>query len=99
MSLHKMAVEIFQTPTFAKKRKKLHKNQIKDLDKAIKIIVENPKIGTQKKGNLSDVWVYKFKIVKQENLLAYQWDSKTRKLITLGVHENFYRDVEHHFLQ
>ncbi len=45
-----MAEEIFQTPTFAKKIKKLHKNQIKDLDKAIKKIVENPKIGIQKKG-------------------------------------------------
>jgi mRNA-degrading endonuclease RelE of RelBE toxin-antitoxin system len=87
-------IEVLQTPMFAKRVKKLHKNQKKDLDKAITEIIKDPKIGTQKKGNLSDVWVYKFKMVKQENLLAYQWDSKTRKLIALGVHENFYRDIE-----
>ena len=33
-------------------------------------------------------------MVKQENLLAYQWDSKTRILVALGVHENFYKEIE-----
>ena len=94
MSSVKKEIEVLQTPVFAKRKKKLHKNQIKDLDKVIKEIIKNPEIGTRKKGNLSDVWVYKFKMVKQENLLAYQWDSETRKLVALGVHENFYRDIE-----
>jgi len=93
MNSGKVEIEVLQTPMFAKRRKKLHKNQIEDLDKAIKEIIKNPMIGTQKKGNLSDVWVYKFKMVKQENLLAYQWNPKTRKLLALGVHENFYRDI------
>ena len=93
MSSVKKKIEVLQTPMFAKRKKKLHKNQIKDLDKAITEIIKNPKIGTRKKGNLSDVWVYKFKMIKQENLLAYQWDPNTRKLIALGVHENFYRDI------
>ena len=73
MSSAKKEIEVLQTPMFAKRKKKLHKNQIKDMDKAITEIIKNPKIGTQKKGNLSDVWVYKFNMVKQENLLAYQW--------------------------
>lgn len=94
MNSGKIKIEVLQTPMFAKRRKKLHKNQIKDLDKAITEIIKNPMIGSQKKGNLSDVWVYKFKMVKQENLLAYQWDPKTRKILALGVHENFYRDIE-----
>ncbi len=94
MNSGKIEIEVLQTHVFAKRRKKLHKNQIKDLDKAITEISKNPMIGTQKKGNLSDVWIYKFKMVKQENLLAYQWDPKTRKLIALGVHVNFYRDIE-----
>ena len=94
MNSGKVEIEVLQTPVFTKRRKKLHKNQIKDLDKAITEISKNPMIGTQKKGNLSDVWIYKFKMVKQENLLAYQWDPKTRKLIALGVHVNFYRDIE-----
>ena len=91
MSSVKKEIEVLQTPMFVKRKKKLYKDQIKDLDKAIKEIIKNPEIGTQKKGNLSDVWVYKFKMVKQENLLAYQWDSKTRILVALGIHENFYK--------
>ena len=87
-------IEVLQTPLFVKIKKKLKKNQIKELDKAIRKIIDNPNIGQQKQGDLSDVWVYKFKMVKQEYLLAYQWDEKTRTLIALGVHENFYRDLK-----
>ena len=72
MSSVKKEIEVLQTPMFVKRKKKLYKDQIKDLDKAIKEIIKNPEIGTQKKGNLSDVWVYKFKMVKQENLLENQ---------------------------
>lgn len=75
-------------------RKKLKKNQIKDLDKAVREIVKYPEIGERKIGDLADIWVYKFRMVKQEYLLAYQWDSKKRILIALGVHENFYRDLK-----
>ena len=89
-----MSIEILQTPVFAKTKKKLNKNQIKDLDKAIRKIIDNPQIGQKKIGDISDVWVYKFRMAKQENLLAYQWDPKKRILIALGVHENFYRDLK-----
>ena len=35
--------KIFQTPTFVKNKKKLHKNQLSELDTAIRAIyVENP---------------------------------------------------------
>lgn len=87
-------IQVFQTPLFSKIKKKLKKNQIKDLDNAIREIIKNPEIGEQKKGDLADVWVYKFRMVDRENLLAYQWDEKTRTLISLGVHENFYRDIK-----
>ena len=87
-------IQVFQTPLFSKIKKKLKKNQIKDLDNAVREIIKNPEIGEQKKGDLSDVWVYKFRMVDRENLLAYQWDAKTRTLISLGVHENFYRDIK-----
>jgi glutamine amidotransferase-like uncharacterized protein len=73
-------IQVFQTPLFSKIKKKLKKNQIKDLDNAVR--------------DLADVWVYKFRMVDRENLLAYQWDEKTRTLIALGVHENFYRDIK-----
>ena len=87
-------IQVFQTPLFSKIKKKLKKNQIKDLDNAVREIIKNPKLGEQKKGDLADVWVYKFRMVDRENLLAYQWDEKTRTIISLGVHENFYRDIK-----
>jgi len=87
-------IQIFQTNLFKKQKKKLKKNQIQDLDKAIKSLVNNPKLGKQKKGNLTTIWVYKFSMVNQKYLLAYQWDEKTRTLIAIDVHENFYRDLK-----
>ena len=72
----------------------LKKNQIDDLDKAIKSLKENPNLGQQKTGDLSKVWVYKFSMLNQQYLLAYSWEEKSRTLITLGVHENFYRDLK-----
>jgi hypothetical protein len=87
-------MEILQTPIFARQKKKLKKNQIIDLDKAVREIVKHPEIGERKIGDLADIWVYKFRMVKQEHLLAYQWDSEKRILIALGVHENFYRDLK-----
>jgi mRNA-degrading endonuclease RelE of RelBE toxin-antitoxin system len=87
-------IQVFQTPLFSKIKKKLKNNQVKDLDNAVREIIKNPELGEQKKGDLADVWVYKFRMVDQENLLAYQWDEKTRTLIALGVHENFYRDIK-----
>ena len=87
-------IQVFQTSLFSKIKKKLKKNQIKDLDNAVREIIKNPELGEQKKGDLADVWVYKFRMIDRENLLAYQWDEKTRTLISLGVHENFYRDIK-----
>ena len=89
-----MDIKILQTPIFTKQKKKLKKNQIKDLDEAVQEIVKHPEIGERKIGDLADIWVYKFRMVKQEHLLAYQWNSAKRILIALGVHENFYRDLK-----
>ncbi len=88
-----MAVQILQTPLFIRQKKKLNKKQVKELDKAVKTITKNPNAGEQKKGNLSCIWVYKFKITNQLYLLAYERDNKSRILIALGVHENFYRNL------
>ena len=87
-------MEILQTPIFARQKKKLKNNQIIDLDKAVREIVKHPEIGERKIGDIADIWVYKFRMVKQEHLLAYQWNSEKRILIALGVHENFYRDLK-----
>ena len=88
--------EILQTPTFKKAVKRLHQNQKADLDQAIKQLIENPRLGEQKKGNLAFLFVHKFKMVKQLTLLGYSYQegTVTLELIALGAHENFYRDLK-----
>ena len=83
-------INVLQTNSFEKIIKKLHKNQKQDLDKAIIVIVEAPSVGELKKGDLSSIRVYKFKMVNQPTLLAYQFneDHLTLILLTLGSHEN-----------
>ncbi len=87
-------IQVFQKPLFKRAYKKLHINQKKSVNQAIHEIVENPMIGIQKKGDLAGVFVHKFDCVNQQFLLAYQWNPKTRILLALGVHENFYRDLK-----
>lgn len=89
----KKKVKVFQTNLFSKKIKKLSKKQKKDLDGAVQKIVKDPTIGVEKRGDLSGVFVYKFKSSTQLLLLAYEWDEESRTLLMIGVHENFYRDI------
>ena len=89
-----MEITVLQTTLFARQKKKLKKNRIQALDNAIREICQDPLIGVEKKGDLKGVFVYKFKILRQEYLLAYEWNVRTRTLIALGVHENFYRDLK-----
>ncbi len=58
--------------------------------------MEEPTIGERKKGDLSFLRVYKFKMVKQLTLLGYSYEdgTVTLELIALGPHENFYRDIK-----
>jgi len=89
-------MKIFQTRSFIKALKKLHDNQKKCLDEAVRALCKNPLCGELKKGNLSGVRVYKFQMVSLLTLLAYQYDAQTKELILLkiGSHENFYRDLK-----
>ena len=81
-------------PAFKKVYKKLHLSQKLKINEAIHTIIENPKIGEEKKGELKGVFVHKFKIHHQEILIAYEWNPEQRVLLMLGVHENFYRDLK-----
>ena len=90
------SLSVIQSHSFKKAVKKLHKNQKADLDDAIRTIIDNPDLGEQKVGDLSSVRVYKFNILKQLTLLAYQVDNGqlVLTLLMFGTHENFYRDVK-----
>ena len=61
---------------------------------AIRAVIADPNLGEEKKGDLAGVFVYKFDCAGQLFLLAYQWDETKRVLLTLGPHENFYRDLK-----
>lgn len=90
-------MRIIETPSFAKKVKKLHKNEKEDLNKAIEVITKDPFVGNKKKGDIDEFWVYKFKMVKQLTLLTYLIQKNGNIaliLITFGSHENFYRDLK-----
>ncbi len=87
-------IKIRQMPSFKKAYKKLPSSHKFIVNDAIRSILLNPKIGEEKKGDLSGVYVYKFKIHQQQMLLAYEWDENQGYLLALGVHENFYRDLK-----
>ncbi len=89
-------MNIVQTSRFSSSVKRLHQNQKKDLDIAIRHLAENPESGLLKKGDLADIRVYKFKMVKQLTLIAYSYDNNILilTLLALGSHENFYRDLK-----
>lgn len=87
-------MSIQQKPLFKKVYKRLHGNQREAVNNAIKSILNNPKIGEIKKGDLNGVNVYKFDCVNQQFLLAYEYSDTELVLLALGQHENFYRDLK-----
>lgn len=89
-------IQVLQTPTFKKAVKRLQKNQKKELDQAIKIVMADPLLGEQKKGDLVFLRVYKFQMVKQLTLLGYSYQdgAVSLELLYVSSHENFYRDIK-----
>ena len=91
-----MIKRVSATPTFEKAVKKLHSKDKKTVDSAVRNIATQPSIGNAKKGDLKGVYVYKFKINKQEVLMSYQILGSPGSvnaemvLLALGSHENFY---------
>lgn len=86
--------EVIQAPIFARQKKKLRKQQIQDLDRAVKSILSDPAIGDMKVGDLQGVRVHKYQSNRQQVLLAYEIVGSTLYLHTFGSHENFYRDLK-----
>jgi mRNA-degrading endonuclease YafQ of YafQ-DinJ toxin-antitoxin module len=89
-----MTVVLYRS--FERKVKKLHPNAKRDLDNTVRLLMENPLAGELKKGDLSGVRVFKFKMRNQLTLLAYCYDETDSVLtfLALGSHENFYRDLK-----
>ena len=87
-------MKIIQSPLFARKVKKFHKAQKIVLDNQIRKILMDPNIGEEKKGDLKGIFVYKFKMKGTQYLLSYRIQKDILKLITVGSHENYYRDLK-----
>ena len=92
-----MTWEVRQTRRFARAYKKLTNTAlIADTDAAVATIADAPDVGERKKGDLSQLWVYKFRSNGQLYLLGYSREDAVRLvyLEALGPHENFYRDLK-----
>jgi mRNA-degrading endonuclease RelE of RelBE toxin-antitoxin system len=87
-------MKILQSRSFEQKIKKFSRAQKLELDDQIKRIVENPSIGTEKKGDLRGIYVHKFEINTLQYLLAYRISEEVLELIMIGPHQNYYRDLK-----
>lgn len=89
-------MNILQKRSFERVYKKLHANQKADVNQAIRTILDQPDVGEAKIGDLAGVRVYKFKMLGQLTLLAYQIEGEnvTLVLLALGPHENFYKNLK-----
>ena len=91
-----MVYDVFQTRRFLRQYKKLNDKTAKDVDNAVIQVAKKPDIGEKKKGDLSALWVFKFRSGNQLFLLGYSVDNGLRLvyLESIGSHENFYRDIK-----
>lgn len=91
-----MSYSLLQTRRFARAYKKLHDNVVADVDAAAAAVADDPAVGEQKKGDLANLRVVKFRSQNQLFLLGYTVDDTVRLvyLEAVGPHENFYRDLK-----
>jgi len=87
-------MKIIQSRSFEQRVKRFNQAYKKVLDEQIKLILENPTIGIEKKGDLSEVYVHKFKIKTTQYLLAYRFSEELFELIMIGPHQNYYRELK-----
>ena len=94
-----MPLTVLASPSFARLAKKLHANDKKIVDEAVTALAKDPAVGEEKRGDLQGVFVYKFKMNKQEILLAYELSPnkitpQTLVLLGIGPRENFYTQLK-----
>lgn len=87
-------MKIIQSRSFEQRAKKFNQAQKAILDEQVKLILENPDIGDEKKGDLSEIYVHKFMIKTIQYLLAYRFNEELLELIMIGPHQNYYRDLK-----
>jgi mRNA interferase RelE/StbE len=91
-------MKIYQSRSFAQKVKKRSKQEKDTLDEGIRRIAANPVIGEEKRVDLRGVFIYKFKFITTQYLLAYRKAADDLELVMVGPHENYYREL-HQYLK
>ena len=96
MSAEQNEIDVYESNTFSKQIANLSEKQVKVVEDEIDKVIDNPEIGERKVGDLSYLWVHKFKLEGQLVLLGYSWvESKLELyLLSVGPHENFYQEVK-----
>jgi mRNA-degrading endonuclease RelE of RelBE toxin-antitoxin system len=87
-------MKIFQSPTFFRFIKKADKKFKAEIDSQVRMIMENPEIGEQKRGDLQAIRVHKFRFLNCLYLLAYKHIEDEIQLVMISTHENFYRNLK-----
>ena len=90
-------MRVLTTPRFDRSVKKLHAEEKRTLDDAVRAVIADTDISEIKKGDLAGVRVYKFRFNREQMLLAYAANTEQQVIILMGygTHENFYRDLKH----
>ncbi len=89
-------MKIYQSRSFENKIKKFSKQEKAILDEEIEKIINNPLIGEEKKGDLREIHIYKFKIKSIQYLLSYRMIKDGLELIMIGPHENYYSELKNY---
>jgi mRNA-degrading endonuclease RelE of RelBE toxin-antitoxin system len=89
-------MRVFTTPRFDRSVKKLHAQEKRALDEAVKAVIADTDAGELKKGDLAGLRVYKYRFSTKHMLLAYAANKAERVIILMGygTHENLYRDLK-----
>lgn len=83
-------------PRFLKLKRRSTPAVQTEIDKHVKGLIDNPLVGEPKAGALKGVRVVKFGAEDRQYLFAYYFFPKQNviEVLDVGVHENFYRDLE-----
>ncbi len=88
-------MKVYQSKSFEKKVRKFSEKEKHELDNEIRQIIQNPSIGSEKKGDLRGFFVHKFNLQNQPYLLSYRFvNEENLELIMIGPNENYYRDLK-----
>ncbi len=83
-------------PKFRKQFRRFSSKDQEKIRNEIRKIAKNPLIGELKKGPLSKIRVYKWKLKHQLYLIAYEPENreKTVYLYAIATHEGFYKALQ-----